>query len=423
MMRVKRDDLLSIAFLGGLVVLGVPACSGSSGPPGAKGDMGSQGTAGPKTLGLTTILSRGTQCPAGGQLLQLGVDANGDGTLEASEVQQSAVVCNGAPGDAAAGPQGPPGPQGPAGSADASSPGVGDLGGNLGFAHFKGSKQGLLPGGSTAVGFTGWSVVTGFGFSMNTPFDPSTAVATAGASASPVTVSLVFDQGTAGLNQALLNNENLSDVELAFQTAGATPSVLLRVSLTNANVVNITSTSATGSTPPQVSLSLLFQRIQLEYDGPSPDGGMATTFQWDNQSQSTTSTPAGTPALDFAINGPATPPVDVATSFTPPQAMLPTSSGQVTGRAGYAPASVSLPVDATVIDDFIVAATGKTMAQSTVQLFQGAGATATPYASYQFTNAIIASASLSGVNATLTFPSTAYTLTEGSSMTTIGEVP
>lgn len=131
----------------------------------------------------------------------------------------------------------------------------------------------------------------------------------------------------------------------------------------------------------------------------------------------------GTPELDFVVNGPATAPFDVATSFQPPSASAPTNAGTVTGRATYAPASVSLPVDATVLNDLAIAATVKTMKTSTIDLDQGTGAAATQYASYAFTNAIITSATISGVNATLTFPSTAYTLTEGSTMSTIPEVP
>jgi hypothetical protein len=37
----------------------------------------------------------GTQCPAGGQRILTGIDANGDGILEANEVTQVAYVCNG----------------------------------------------------------------------------------------------------------------------------------------------------------------------------------------------------------------------------------------------------------------------------------------------------------------------------------------
>jgi hypothetical protein len=37
----------------------------------------------------------GTQCPAGGEEIQVGIDTNGDGVLEANEVQHTAFVCNG----------------------------------------------------------------------------------------------------------------------------------------------------------------------------------------------------------------------------------------------------------------------------------------------------------------------------------------
>jgi alpha-tubulin suppressor-like RCC1 family protein len=38
----------------------------------------------------------GSPCPSGGEFVQVGLDANGDGILESGEVQQTAYVCNGA---------------------------------------------------------------------------------------------------------------------------------------------------------------------------------------------------------------------------------------------------------------------------------------------------------------------------------------
>jgi len=70
---------------------------------GDKGDLGLQGQNGQTTLTKTTTLVAGsTECPYGGTKIEVGLDANNNGTLDASEViaVQTKVVCNGAPGTA-----------------------------------------------------------------------------------------------------------------------------------------------------------------------------------------------------------------------------------------------------------------------------------------------------------------------------------
>lgn len=71
---------------------------------------------------LTSVVTEpaGGQCAAGGQRVMVGQDANGDGALQAVEVVSSAYLCHGAAGatgpQGAPGPEGPQGPQGPAGN-------------------------------------------------------------------------------------------------------------------------------------------------------------------------------------------------------------------------------------------------------------------------------------------------------------------
>jgi len=62
----------------------------------------------------------GEHCANGGQWITIGVDEDDDGVLDASEVDQTSYVCDGAPGadgaDGADGEDGAAGPAGPAGS-------------------------------------------------------------------------------------------------------------------------------------------------------------------------------------------------------------------------------------------------------------------------------------------------------------------
>ncbi|WP_163864077.1 DUF7151 family protein [Myxococcus eversor] len=47
----------------------------------------------PEVLVVTRTLLPGTTCPLGGELVEAGLDVNGDGELEAEEVSQSAITC------------------------------------------------------------------------------------------------------------------------------------------------------------------------------------------------------------------------------------------------------------------------------------------------------------------------------------------
>ena len=91
---------------------------GPQGPAGVNGSNGANGANGQNSLVKTTTEPAANNCPNGGVKLEYGLDANGNGTLDVSEINSALTkyVCNGATG--AAGPQGPAGAtgaQGPAG--------------------------------------------------------------------------------------------------------------------------------------------------------------------------------------------------------------------------------------------------------------------------------------------------------------------
>jgi hypothetical protein len=79
------------------------------------------GTTGRGTLVKLSVLAPGdANCPAGGTKVEAGVDANGDGTLQASEVSSSSFVCDGEAGPPGA--DGGTGATGPAGQTGATGP-------------------------------------------------------------------------------------------------------------------------------------------------------------------------------------------------------------------------------------------------------------------------------------------------------------
>ncbi len=84
-------------FVGILALAG--ACTGEDGavgPAGADGDPGSDGT---NALVSVTPEAAGANCEYGGQKIETGLDENGNGTLDAGEVENTIYVCNGGPGD------------------------------------------------------------------------------------------------------------------------------------------------------------------------------------------------------------------------------------------------------------------------------------------------------------------------------------
>lgn len=83
--------------------------AGSTGPAGAPG---APGAAGQNSLAATAMEPPGAECATGGVRLQYGVDANGNGVLDADEVDPAMTryVCHGAQGPV--GPMGEPGPMG-----------------------------------------------------------------------------------------------------------------------------------------------------------------------------------------------------------------------------------------------------------------------------------------------------------------------
>lgn len=79
--------------------------SGDTGAKGQKGDAGPtgpEGATGPSALILTSTEPSGANCAFGGTKVEVGLDADRDGTLDTSEVDgdQTRYICNGAPGGA-----------------------------------------------------------------------------------------------------------------------------------------------------------------------------------------------------------------------------------------------------------------------------------------------------------------------------------
>jgi hypothetical protein len=82
-----------------VLALTLAACEGDDGRDGADGAPGAPGADGLTSLLRQTPLPEGdANCPAGGALVESGIDANGDGQLGDDEVDQTSFICNGEDG-------------------------------------------------------------------------------------------------------------------------------------------------------------------------------------------------------------------------------------------------------------------------------------------------------------------------------------
>lgn len=103
-------------------VQGVQGAAGSQGATGADGAAGANGANGHSALIAISLEAPGAHCADGGQKLEVGVDANGNGSLEPDEIEpaQTSYLCNGAKGDTGAtGAKGDTGATGQAGAVGA----------------------------------------------------------------------------------------------------------------------------------------------------------------------------------------------------------------------------------------------------------------------------------------------------------------
>ncbi len=73
-------------------------CNGGAGEAGVAGTSGASGGDGLSALVQMVDEPGGAQCAAGGKAIRVGVDANGNGVLDAGEISSTGYVCNGSDG-------------------------------------------------------------------------------------------------------------------------------------------------------------------------------------------------------------------------------------------------------------------------------------------------------------------------------------
>jgi type VI secretion system secreted protein Hcp len=140
-----------------------------------------------------------------------------------------------------------------------------------------GAKQGAFKGGVAAKGREGTIALTAFESQIETPIDPVSGAATGKRQHQPIVITKLTDQVTPMLYEALVTNEMLTEVTIAFWAAApdgsGTQTPYFTIKLTNAMVSGVTliSPDAKDLTPATVSS---YEEVQLIYQ--------TITWTWTN---------------------------------------------------------------------------------------------------------------------------------------------
>ncbi len=161
------------------------------------------------------------------------------------------------------GRDGQPGPQGPAGSNG--SGGGGGGGGMLGTIAITAQKQGSL----------GPFNVSGFDHEIVSPRDPASGLPTGKRQHKPFKVVMEVGAEDPLLMNALVTNENLTNVTISFFKPG-TSTVGTTVKLTNANVASFTHECTTSTTGCE-TIAFTYQKIEWTW----VDGGISAVDDWE----------------------------------------------------------------------------------------------------------------------------------------------
>jgi len=154
------------------------------------------------------------------------------------------------------------------------------------YLKLKGQKQGDIKGSVTQKGREGKILVMAFDHEVQTPRDPASGLPTGKRMHRPFTITKEIDKSSPLLYSALVNNENLTVWELqcfAAESSGVEVNTYT-VTLTNARIVDITSTMLNNKIPENAKMPLLeevsftYQKIQWTW----VSGGITSSDDWES---------------------------------------------------------------------------------------------------------------------------------------------
>lgn len=144
------------------------------------------------------------------------------------------------------------------------------------------STQGQIKGEVTQKGREGQHQLLAYSHEIVVPTDSASGLPTGKRQHQPFRIVKLLNQGSPGLFQAMVNNENLTSVAIdvwAPGTAGGTEVKLMTYKLTNARIVSLRpwmpnrSDTSAQSYPPAEEIAFAYQKITVTFD---PTGATAT---------------------------------------------------------------------------------------------------------------------------------------------------
>jgi type VI protein secretion system component Hcp len=292
---------------------------------------------------------------------------------------------------------------GAAGAAGGATGGGGTAGGggSTGGGSFELMKVPNATGESTAVGFEGWFDLESFNLGLQTAVSASTGTGSGvGKTAFAASASLRFQKGVTALYTDVAVGTHLQEVDFAFLKGGAQPFVYYQVKMKNVIISSISSGTAHGNELPLISLTFVFQQIEIEYDPRKPDGtaDAAVVIDWDLARNVGGS--GAISELDFAYRGPAPMGVEEIIEFRAPSETNPTDpasgTGAGAGKVIFGDASATLAIDATVLQMVLAEASGRAIPKAKVDIYDDAMGTPEVFGTYGFENVLITGMTLTG---------------------------
>jgi len=154
------------------------------------------------------------------------------------------------------------------------------------YLFIKGQKSGVIKGGVVVKGQEGAILVDSLSHEISSPRDVATGMPSGKRQHKPLVLTVRVDKSWPLLYNALVTNENLTQVELRVLVpnangTGAAAAVQRKVLLTNANISDIkqyTVDAANGSANYDVlQISLTYQKIEWDWI----EGGISAMDDWE----------------------------------------------------------------------------------------------------------------------------------------------
>jgi type VI protein secretion system component Hcp len=250
-------------------------------------------------------------------------------------------------------------------------------------------------GESNTPGFVGWFDIQDLQLSVQNASSTTGGGAGSGKATWAASATLRAQKGSPELHLADAKGTVLPSVQFAFEKSGQSPFAFFRATLTNA-VVSAVQTSGSAIDLPTETVTFTFSQIGLESDEQNVDGtpGPVTSRSWDLLANKGTSTQVSAINLDLRVGG--------------------GSSTDAITVASVEDASFTQPFAPSVLDDFMLTASGRRVAALDIDVsIPDAAGGFSEFGSYGFSNVTIHSVKLAALKATVGFSATGSTWTVG----------